>query len=104
MAEPDEEALLRLEAALPTAPDGTYFVYGNAFRWPHCAAAFIDFAAIRVSARRHITDCTWPMRDGSTTIHLPLSNSLAHLCRVSSGSFANPDDIGSEGDPARLEG
>lgn len=45
LAKPDPAALLGLEAALPPAPDGTRFVYGNPFRCPHCAAAYIDFAA-----------------------------------------------------------
>jgi hypothetical protein len=45
LAEPDAAALLRLEAALPTAPDGTRFVYDNPFRCPQCAAAYIDFVA-----------------------------------------------------------
>lgn len=45
LAEPDVTALLRLEAALPPAPDGTRFAYGNPFRCPNCAAAHIDFTA-----------------------------------------------------------
>ena len=39
----DPDALARLEASLPPAPDGTAFRYLNPLRCPHCAAPFIDF-------------------------------------------------------------
>jgi len=42
---PDPSELRKLEAALPPAPDGTSYSYGNPFRCPHCAAPFIDFQA-----------------------------------------------------------
>jgi hypothetical protein len=45
LAELEAEAMLGLEAALPTAPDGTRFDYINPFRCRHCAAPYIDFAA-----------------------------------------------------------
>lgn len=45
LADPDPALLTALERRLPAAPDGTPFAYANAFRCPHCAAPFIDFAA-----------------------------------------------------------
>jgi hypothetical protein len=45
LAAGDPAALAALEARLPLAPDGTRFDALNAFRCPHCAAPYVDFAA-----------------------------------------------------------
>lgn len=44
LSEPNQAELEVLEAALPSAPDGTKFRYANPFRCPHCGAPYIDFA------------------------------------------------------------
>jgi hypothetical protein len=43
LGKPDQNALVRLEMLLPTAPDGTTFSYFNPLRCPHCGSAYIDF-------------------------------------------------------------
>lgn len=41
--EPEYASMEALEKALPSAPDGSKFLYANPFRCPHCATAYIDF-------------------------------------------------------------
>jgi hypothetical protein len=45
LEEPEPQALARLEARLPPAPDGTRFRYLNPLRCLHCQAPYIDFPA-----------------------------------------------------------
>jgi len=45
LQEPDPAELADLESRLPSAPDGSRFLYLNPFRCPHCSAPYIDFEA-----------------------------------------------------------